>query len=143
MYFKLYYLLWGSTNCIKKMPLNAVKWQESLQKKRSMIDLDHNYYDAYFNKARCLYLLDKTEEANDVLSKAISINPNDHEAYQNKAMTLNRLGKLDEAITYFDKALELNPDNMKAYHNRKGTIFEQRGKIKQAEKYYKKARKYP
>ena len=78
-------------------------------------------------KAVCLSLLDRRDEAITLYDQALAINPKDYNALRNKAATFAEKGKGDEAIALYDQALAINPKDYNALRN-KGVALSRQGK---------------
>ncbi|MBD2042618.1 tetratricopeptide repeat protein [Microcoleus sp. FACHB-672] len=89
-------------------------------------------YLAYFVR-RLLLSIDakSTEEAIDIISKAIEIASDKHEDCYIRCAVLGNLERAEEAIAFFDKALEIKPGDHEAWYNR-GAVLSNLGRYEEA-----------
>ena len=73
-------------------------------------------------KRKCLFQLEKYDEAIKCYDKAMEIQPNYSYAWSGKGNVYSNLKKYDEAIKCYDKAIELESDNVYAW-NGKGNVY--------------------
>lgn len=83
------------------------------------------HYDFCIIKARILILMNKKEEALEVIESVIKSNPRLTEAYAIKTIILGSLEKYNEAISQIDKAIEIDPKKSNYYRIRSRTLHEQ------------------
>lgn len=87
------------------------------------LELDSNYFDAYYNRG-IAYLKSISSEyatneyAINDFTRAIRLKPDDEKAYYERAKIYNDKGNYENAINDFNKIVEINPNNTDAYFNR-------------------------
>ena len=81
------------------------------------------------------------EEAEEVLTKAISYDKHNYEAYYYRGCAKANAQKFEAAIVDFEKAVELKPDYADAYFNM-GRVYHMQNDDDKACEYYKLADKY-
>jgi tetratricopeptide (TPR) repeat protein len=101
------------------------------------IEIDPNYRDAYFNRARAYRGLGEFKLAIADYSKAIELEPS-AAAYNNRGNAYRYLGDFKQAIADFNTAIEIRPDYALAYSNR-GDAHLGAGEIEQAFADYERA----
>ena len=135
------------------------EYEMSIAKLKKAIEINPNYYEAYYNWGIVLDKLgdidgDKIryEEAIEKYKKAIEINPKYSKAYNNWGVVLEKLGDIEgdkiryeEAIEKYEKAIEINLNHFGAYNNwgnalvELGDIEGDKIRYEEAIKKYKKA----
>jgi tetratricopeptide (TPR) repeat protein len=104
------------------------------------IEIDPNDIEAWYNKGRALYYLERYEEAIECCDRALKINPRDGMALIEKGDFLRKLGKYEEATKCYHMAKELeliHPPYMR--WNEKGWDLFSLGRYDLAIKCYDKA----
>ncbi len=93
--------------------------QGALAEYTQAIEIDPNYEDAYYSRGT-LYgiLLNRYEEGERDLKKAISLNETDACAQNNLGDNYLRRGMYDKAMSQFNKAIAIDPKFSIAYANR-------------------------
>jgi tetratricopeptide (TPR) repeat protein len=86
----------------------------------TVIALDPNYAEYYFDRAALLRRLGRSDEALADYESAIRLSPPFPEAYYNRGDLLVEMGDADGALADFSYTLELDPDFVDAYVNRAG-----------------------
>jgi tetratricopeptide (TPR) repeat protein len=86
----------------------------------TVIELDPNYAEYYFDRGALLRRLGRNEDALADYESAIRLSPPFPEAYYNRGDLLAELGDVDGALADFSYTLELDPDFLDAYVNRAG-----------------------
>jgi spermidine synthase len=81
---------------------------------------------------------ERTEEARNLYSRAITLSPDFAQAHTNLASLLHRAGQLDDAQTAYQEALRLEPRFAEAHYGM-GTLWEQRGRVPDALQAYNRA----
>jgi tetratricopeptide (TPR) repeat protein len=125
----------GYTYFLKGDNDNAIK-----QLKIAM-DLDKNYYDAYFNLGLVYNDENRLDDAIKMAQKATDISPRDYKGFLLKGMVYRKLKMYDEAIKALNEANTLMPANTDIIYEA-GRVAEDRGDKKQAEEIYKDALGY-
>jgi protein O-GlcNAc transferase len=80
----------------------------------------------------------RTQEAIELLSKAVSVNPNNAQAYNDHGNALQDVGQLDAAVASYRRALELKPYLADA-HNNLGNALQKLGQFDDAMARYRRA----
>lgn len=88
--------------------------------------LQPEWYQPYFNRARLRVEQHDWEGALKDFSEAVSRQPDSSEVYANRGMVLYQLQRLPEAGHDFDKAIQLKPTDPTARFNRGNVRFRQR-----------------
>jgi tetratricopeptide (TPR) repeat protein len=114
------------------------KYNESVAAFDRAIQLDANFYQAYYAKGLALYSQEKYQEAATQFDRATQIEPNIYEFWRMKAQTLDQMKKSSEALTSIDRAIELKPDDYVLYIQR-GFIQINLERYSEAETAYTKA----
>lgn len=89
----------------------------SVQAVDSVLRIEPQNADAYFQRGYTLARLGKLEEALKVNKRALDIKPS-AEAYNNRGYIFSRLGNLTDALNALDSALDLRSDFDDAHTNR-------------------------
>ncbi len=107
------------------------------------IELNPNYFDAYFHLANCYFILEKYEEANDIIQKALKLEKEDNATLLLYSRILIKLGELSKAENICDNIIQRNPTFLEAYFL-KAEIKIYQTKINEAfDIYLKLLRRYP
>jgi tetratricopeptide (TPR) repeat protein len=107
------------------------------------IELNPNYFDAYYHLAYCYFLLEKYEEANDIIQKGLKLEYEDNPSLLLYAKILIKLGDLAKAEGICDSIINRNPTFLDAYFL-KAEIKIYQSKISDAFDIYSKLlRRYP
>ncbi len=112
--------------------------QEAAKYYQDFINQGFNDHRVFSNYGIILNKLEKLEEAELSIRKAIELKPDFADAHSNLGSILCNLGKLQEAEFSYRKAIELNPDLAKAHYNL-GSILSDLGKLQEAELSTRKA----
>jgi len=89
--------------------------EEALAAFEKAIELNPQYYKAWYNKGVMLVNLNRYEHALAAFEKAIELNPQYSEAWNNKGGMLGQLNWPKDALAAFEKAIELNPQYSEAW----------------------------
>ncbi|WP_414619939.1 tetratricopeptide repeat protein [Calothrix sp. CCY 0018] len=103
---------------------NQENWKSALADYNKAIQINPNYFDAYFNRALVYSLQKQYELALADFKKAIQINPGNANAYYYRGIFYQAQNKDELALTDYSKVIEINPDYANAYYN-KGLIYHQ------------------
>lgn len=82
------------------------------------------FYEFCRMKARILFIMDKKEEALEVIEKVIKSSPRLDDAYVIKTLILASLEKYDKAVFQICKAIELNPHKSNYYEYKSRVLNE-------------------
>ena len=82
------------------------------------LELDEEYYMAWYNKGNVYYDKDEFEKAIECYDNTIKINPEHFKAWCNKGNMLYGQKKYKEALECYDKALEINPGDELTIQNK-------------------------
>ncbi|WP_183064052.1 tetratricopeptide repeat protein [Streptomyces sp. gCLA4] len=99
--------------------------EDALEDYASIMDLDHDFADHYFNRGSMLRRLGRIEEAIADYERAITLESPFPEVHYNRGEARRELGDLDGALADFDRALELEPGNLEALLARAGLLADQ------------------
>ena len=69
------------------------KLEEAIKCYNRAIEIDPNFYQAYYNKGLALYDLNKGEEAIENLIKSVQLSPNDEDGYRSIVAICSHKGK--------------------------------------------------
>jgi tetratricopeptide (TPR) repeat protein len=93
------------------------RYRESLADLDTVIELDPNYPDYYFDRADVRRKLGELDEASADYAKAATLTPPFYELHYNRADLRVELGDLDGAIADLSYVVELEPDQLDARVN--------------------------
>jgi tetratricopeptide (TPR) repeat protein len=99
------------------------RYEEASAVLEAALNINPDYYEAWYNKGVSLDNLGKYEDAIVAWEAALNINPDDHEAWYNKGNTLFNLEKYEDAIVAYEAGLNINSDYHKAWYNKGNTLF--------------------
>ena len=102
------------------------------------IELDPNYANAYYNRARNHDRKYYYEDAISDYSRAIELDPEFAWAYVNRGWVYSAMGDYDQAIRNYTKGIELDPSDKLAFYDR-GDIYLYQGNYELAVDDYTKA----
>jgi tetratricopeptide (TPR) repeat protein len=91
--------------------------EEALADFDTVIELDPNYPDYYFDRAAAHRRLGEFDQALANYDKAITLTPPFHELHYNRADLRVEMGDIDGAISDFSYVVELEPDQLDARIN--------------------------
>jgi tetratricopeptide (TPR) repeat protein len=80
----------------------------------------------------------RTEEAGDLLRRAIAADPDNASVHNNYGNVLRRLKRFGDALRSYDRALEIKPDYAEAYFNR-GNVLREVSRLEEAVDSYQQA----
>ncbi|MCK5602693.1 tetratricopeptide repeat protein, partial [Candidatus Pacearchaeota archaeon] len=112
---------------------NKGQLEEAIAIFTELIEKDHSYSRAYYQRAFCFRDLGFFEIALADLNRALELNPKDKKAYSNRGLVYRRLMDFEHAINDLDKALKLDPNDITILMN-KAEILIIAGKAIEAEK---------
>jgi len=84
--------------------LNAIDLNQKIEYYDKSIELDPNYWNAFYNKGNLLLELNKNEEAIVCYNKVIELKQSNSDVYYNKANALKNLNKFQDAIECYNTA---------------------------------------
>jgi len=87
---------------------NNGQYEECIEVADQVLSEDSMFIEAYRNKALAYYMMNKMEEALDVLTAELELNPQNENALYNAACISSLLGKKDQAIGYLKQLLALD-----------------------------------
>ena len=115
------------------------RWEESAEAFSQVIVLNPQIADAYAGKAFALYNLRKTDEAVELVNKALAIQPSSVRSLGVKALLLkDRPDTVDLAMNTINQAIKLRPNMPRSYRIR-GEIFIKMDRFNLAQKDFNKA----
>lgn len=80
----------------------------------TVIRLNPEYPNAYFNRAEILFRSNQLEASLKDYDKVVELNPDDSSAYSARAHSYYALGKSEEALKDYSKAMDLSPQSAEA-----------------------------
>lgn len=83
-----------------------------------LLQLNPNYYEAYFLKGLLSAKKEKYPDAISNFNKVIQVNPNHEKALYNRALAKGLLEDYSNAIKDLDKCISINPNYAMAFYNR-------------------------
>lgn len=114
---------------------------EAITQYKMAIDLDKNYFDAYFNLGLVYNKQKRLNDSIKMAEKATEISPRDYKGYLLKGMSYRKQKKYEKAITALNKANDLMPGNTDILYE-VGRVAEDQGDKANAEQIYKDTLKY-
>ena len=115
------------------------KYEEAIKCYDKAIEIKPNFANAWYEKGVAFGRLHKYEEAIKCYDKSLEIDPNNAEAWFGKGLILFIVERYEEAIKCYLKAIELDPNNANVWYYM-GSALDNRGKNKDAKKFYKMAK---
>jgi tetratricopeptide (TPR) repeat protein len=115
--------------------------KEAIKQFKLAIDLDKNYFGAYFNLG-LVYISEK--RYNDALTQAqktVELSPKNYKAHLLAGMSFRNLKMYDKAVKSLQESLTLMPTNTDVI-NELAKVNEEQGKYNEAENLYKEALNY-
>ena len=85
---------------------------------RAVLDADADHFDALHLCGIVAARSGRTQEAADLLQRAVSVNANSANAHYHRGVALGDLQRHAEALECYDRALALKPDHARACNNR-------------------------
>ena len=82
------------------------------------LDKNKTFYEAFYERARCLLMMKKPEQAITDLGSAIRVNPDYYEAYLLRGQTYSEQKQAKSALADFEKAIGLKPSSEAAFIGR-------------------------
>jgi tetratricopeptide (TPR) repeat protein len=133
----------GGANALEWLNWGNLQWrigkyQEAVNAFERAIELEPDFYQAYYAKGVALYGQEKYRQAIVAFERASLINANIYEIWRLKAVTLQTMKKYPEALTAVEAAIRLNPTDAVLYIYR-GTILSDLERYREAKDTYTKA----
>jgi protein O-GlcNAc transferase len=100
------------------------EWAEAERVCRKILAAQGEYFDALNLLGIIAAQSRRTEEAADLLGRAVSANPGDAAAHSNYGNVLRSLKRFEEALESYARALKIKPDYAEAHNNRGNTLQE-------------------
>lgn len=142
------FISFQSTNAVAYYE-NGLKYEQQKEYLKAIenfmksIELNPNYFDAYYHLANCYFILEKYEEAKDIIQKGLKLESDDNPSQLLHAKILIKLGDLTNAENICDNIIYKNPTFLDAYFL-KAEIKIYQAKINDAFDIYSKLlRRYP
>jgi tetratricopeptide (TPR) repeat protein len=112
--------------------------EEALINDEKAIELNPNYYKAWYGRGVDLSNLGRNEAAIASYDKALQLEPDDHQSWGKRGTSLLYMKNYEEAIVSFRKAVEIDPDYYWAW-GAIGLTLVQLGRYEEAVTAYNKA----
>jgi len=116
----------------------ASRFPDALHAAESLIRINPNEMKFHYQRAECLFKMNRNEDAVSSLKVAIEIEPRAKGALTTLGGRLCGLRKFDEAIGYLNRAIELDPNSVPALVNL-GICLRALGKVDEAEAQFERA----
>lgn len=97
---------------------NEGRFEEAIANYDKALELNPDYYQAWYNHGYILDEVGRQEEAIASYDKSIESKPDFQEAWHNRGLLLDNLGHHEEALKSHDMALKLKPDDYETFYNR-------------------------
>ena len=94
------------------------EWAAAEQLCRMVLNAKADHFDALHLCGVVAGRTGRTQEATELLLRAVQANPNNANAYYHRGVALSDLQRHAEALESYDRALALKPDFAKAHNNR-------------------------
>ena len=117
------------------------EWVEAEQECRKILAARGDYFPALNLLGIIAAQSRRTEEAADLLKRAVAANPADAAAHSNYGNVLNELKRFEDALESYERALKVRPDYAEAYNNR-GTTLRRLKRFEDALESYGRALKF-
>jgi tetratricopeptide (TPR) repeat protein len=115
--------------------------KNAIKQYKVALDLDKNYFDAYFNLGLVYNTEERLDDAILMAQKATEISPRDYKGFLLKGMVYRKLKMYPEAIEALNEANRLMPANTDIIYEA-GRVAEDQGELESAEEIYKDALTY-
>ena len=112
-------------------------YEKAIKMYDEALEIDENYYKAWYGKAKCYYELGRYNETLAASDKALEINPNCISCWEIRRDALAETNDINKSISSINRALEEDPDSEKLL-NDKGYMIELSGDYEKALGFYKK-----
>ena len=94
------------------------RWADAEALCRKVLTARRDYFEALTLLGIIAAQTRRTEEAADLLGRAVSAQPGNAAAHSNYGNVLQALKQFEEALSSYARALKINPDYAEAYYNR-------------------------
>ena len=118
--------------------MGVKKYDLALEEFNKTLELNPQYYLAYYNAGVAYQLQGDLEKAKQAYENSLKINPGYFRSYYNVGIVYKSLGELDKAVSSYDKAISIDPRHPFVYNNL-GVVLTEKGDYKWAEDVFKKA----
>ena len=108
------------------------KYDLALDEFNKTLDINPQYYLAYYNAGVIYQLQGDLERAKWAYEESLKISPGYFRSYYNAGIVYKKMGALDKAIASYEKAIALDPRHPFVYNNL-GVILIDKGELKKAE----------
>ncbi|CAD8127977.1 unnamed protein product [Paramecium sonneborni] len=116
---------------IGKALVQVKKYKEAIQLFDKTIQINPQFYKAYYQKGFALQKINRYEEAIKSFNQTIQINPYFYKAYNKKGIALSKMERYEEGISCLNQSIEIYPTYFKTY-NSKGYVLSQKKKFEEA-----------
>lgn len=100
------------------------RFEEAAAEFSTVIELDPNYPEYYFDRGNLYRLMDREDEAYADYETAIRLSPPFHEAFYNRGDIRAARGDVEGALADFDYVLDVDPEFVDARVNRAALLLE-------------------
>lgn len=114
------------------------QYNQALAQYKRAMDIDPNYYPAYYNLGLAYMQVEKYDLAAETFKKAVSLEPKSGVAFLNLGVSYNKTGKYEEALKYLQQAYKFNSGSVEVLYQI-GFALEKTGRIEEAIYQYKSA----
>lgn len=94
------------------------RFEEALKSFKMALELDANFYPAWYGLANVLSSLERYEGAISAYEKATKIKPKFYLAWRDRGALLTFLGRYEQALASFDRSLKIKPEDFAAWYYR-------------------------
>jgi len=108
------------------------KYDLALDEFNKTLDINPQYYLAYYNAGVIYQLQGDLERARWAYEESLKISPGYFRSYYNVGIVYKKIGALDKAVSSYEKAIALDPRHPFVYNNL-GVILIDKGELKKAE----------
>lgn len=119
-------------------------YKEGIKVLDGYININSNDYEAWFEKAECLYGLELSPQALKCIDKAIALNSESSKCWTTKGYILNSLKSYNKALECLEKAIDLNLYNHGAWNGKgRSILFLESNHIEALDCFIKATELYP
>jgi tetratricopeptide (TPR) repeat protein len=94
-------------NIIWRLPTEEAPQRRAIEDYDEALRLDPGWADAYYVRARALYLVGSNTEALDDVDRSLSLRPGDPAIIDTRAHVLAALGRRNEALSEFERVMRV------------------------------------
>jgi predicted O-linked N-acetylglucosamine transferase (SPINDLY family) len=105
---------------------------------RQVLETKADHFGALYLLGIIAARMQRTQEAVELLGRAVAADPANAVAHRNYGMALQELKRLDEALASYDHALRIKPDYAEAHYNR-GVLLQELKRLDEAMASYDRA----